>query len=124
MRTSCTFVELVYYLLCSMQDAQGLLQLLKSLVSDYEWEQGRPLSTVSLSRLLSNYLYYRRSFPYYTHNVVAGLDAAGTGAVYGYDSVGSFERVKVDTNSLPFHHIRLSERLSHKKQLALLSHNV
>jgi 20S proteasome subunit beta 6 len=78
-----------------MQDAQGLLQLLKSLVSDYEWEQGRPLSTVSLSRLLSNYLYYRRSFPYYTHNVVAGLDAAGTGAVYGYDSVGSFERVKV-----------------------------
>jgi 20S proteasome subunit beta 6 len=78
-----------------MQDAQGLLRLVELLVGEYEWQQSRSIGTEALARLLSNYLYYRRDFPFYTHNIVAGLDGDGAGAVYWYDSIGSFERVQV-----------------------------
>eukprot|EP00904_Undaria_pinnatifida_P001340 jgi/Undpi1/11206/HiC_scaffold_30.g13504.m1 len=76
-------------------DTQGLLRLLQYLIRDYESQQRRTMGVKAMSHMLSTHLYYRRSFPFYTFNILGGLDDEGTGAVYGYDAVGSFERVRV-----------------------------
>ncbi|CAM9934577.1 unnamed protein product [Scytosiphon promiscuus] len=76
-------------------DTQGLLRMLRYLIRDYEMQHRREMGTKAVSRMLSTHLYYRRSFPFYTFNIVGGLDDEGVGAVYGYDAVGSFERVRV-----------------------------
>lgn len=47
------------------------------LIRDYEKRQRRPVGTKAVSRMLSTHLYYRRSFPFYTFNIVGGLDESG-----------------------------------------------
>ena len=75
-------------------DALGLLQGIREDITRYLWENDRPLSINGLSHLLSTTLYGRRTFPYYSLCVIAGLDdESHQGSVYRFDSVGSFERV-------------------------------
>lgn len=50
------------------------------------------MSTQSIAQLASIILYQHRFFPYYTFNIIGGLDEEGKGAVYSFDPVGSFER--------------------------------
>lgn len=48
------------------------------LIRDYETQQRRAMGTEAVSRMLSTHLYYRRNFPFYTFNIVGGLDEEGT----------------------------------------------
>ena len=69
-------------------------KLLQAKLSSYEFMHNQKMSTQSIAQMISSILYSRRFFPYYTFNVVAGLDENGVGVVYGYDAIGSFEKMK------------------------------
>ena len=73
----------------------------------YKNQHNKEMSTQSIAQLASTILYGRRMFPYYTFNIIGGLDEEGNlfifwlvsfmvivgkGAVYSFDPVGSFER--------------------------------
>lgn len=75
-------------------DTSTLHKTLASRIESYRADHEKEMSVTALAQLLSTTLYYRRFFPYYTFNVVAGIDADGKGAVFTYDAVGSFERVQ------------------------------
>ena len=52
------------------------------------------MSTPAAAQMLSTMLYYKRFFPYYVSNILAGLDENGKGAIYSYDPVGHMEKGK------------------------------
>ena len=58
-----------------MADAATLKKTLKARCVTDEFQNDKPMGCVSFAQMLSNTLYYRRFFPYYTFNIVAGLDA-------------------------------------------------
>lgn len=78
-----------------LADQLTLHKTLYARMGMYKQQHRKEMSTPSVAQMLSNTLYYKRFFPYYTFNIIAGLDADGKGAVYGYDAVGSFQRVPV-----------------------------
>eukprot|EP00210_Caulerpa_lentillifera_P007537 g7200.t1 len=59
----------------------------------YQHQHNRSMSCPAMAQLISNNLYFRRFFPYYTSTICAGLDENGKGAVFNYDVIGSMERV-------------------------------
>jgi 20S proteasome subunit beta 6 len=79
-------------------ERETLHRVLKMRMLDYEHEHRKPPSLEAVAQLLSTMLYYKRFFPYYTFNVLAGVDSKGVGGVYVYDAIGSFERVPYACN--------------------------
>lgn len=55
--------------------------------------KGREPTLEALASKLMQFLYSRRFMPYYAFNLLCGLDKEGKGAVYGYDAVGSYDKV-------------------------------
>lgn len=73
-------------------DTKALHKVLQMRNVMYQHNHARPMSVSAVAQNLSNTLYNKRFFPYYTFNLVAGLDTEGRGAVYNYDAIGSYER--------------------------------
>nr|XP_027201383.1 proteasome subunit beta type-1-like [Dermatophagoides pteronyssinus] len=72
-------------------EIQRLHKRLKLEVRSYAYKHGVSPSVHALRQFLSVELYERRLFPYYTFNILAGLDDEGAAVVYGYDAIGNTE---------------------------------
>mmetsp|Transcript_33919 Transcript_33919/g.108937 ORF Transcript_33919/g.108937 Transcript_33919/m.108937 type:complete len:242 (+) Transcript_33919:41-766(+) len=77
-------------------DVSTLQKLLKAKLVEYEHKHGEPMKVHAIAQMLANTLYGRRFFPYYTWNILSGMDENGVGCVYSYDPVGNYERVRVN----------------------------
>ncbi|MFX1317033.1 MAG: proteasome subunit beta [Promethearchaeota archaeon] len=69
-------------------DFQILVKILRAQANLYLLEAGERISTKSLGKLISNYLYSRKMMPLYTNLVVAGIDKDGP-KLYTLDALGS-----------------------------------
>ena len=74
-------------------DAIALHKTLKTRVKMYRHKFHKTPDISAIAQMLMNTLYSRRFFPYYTFNLLCGLDSEGKGAIYGYDAIGSYDRV-------------------------------
>jgi len=79
-------------------DQLALHKLLQARLQWYEHQHRKPMSTPAIAQMLSTILYSKRFFPYYTFNVLGGIDEEGNGVAYSYDAVGSFEHVKYSSS--------------------------
>merc|ERR1719409_2450438 len=86
-------------------DAITLHRLLKARIVTYEHKHRKQPSLEAVAQMLSTMLYYKRFFPYYTFNVLAGVDSKGVGGVYVYDAIGSHERVPYAANGSGGHQV-------------------
>jgi len=78
-------------------DIETLHKNLITRVKIYERQHRRLPDTESMAQLLGNTLYGRRFMPYYAFNLLCGLDLEGKGCVYGYDAIGSFDKLTYGT---------------------------
>ncbi|MHA1191477.1 MAG: proteasome subunit beta [Promethearchaeota archaeon] len=69
-------------------DFQILVKILRAQANLYELDAGKQITTKSLAKLISNFLYSRKQAPLYTNLVVAGLDEDGP-QLYTFDALGS-----------------------------------
>lgn len=75
-------------------DGMEFTRVLRNEIDAYEYKHLRKITTQSIAQAASTLLYSHRFFPYYTFNIIGGLDENGVGAVYSFDPVGSFERLE------------------------------
>lgn len=69
-------------------DFQILVKILQAQANLYLIEAGEKISTKSLGKLVSNYLYSRKMMPLYTNIIIAGMDKDGP-KLYVLDALGS-----------------------------------
>ncbi|KAJ7644791.1 proteasome subunit [Roridomyces roridus] len=58
----------------------------------YRHAHSQDMSLHAIARLIQSMLYQRRFFPFYVSNILGGIEDDGSGAVYSFDAVGSYER--------------------------------
>lgn len=57
--------------------AMVVTDVLPRLLQMYEQEHGKKMKTSSIAAMLATMLYQKRFFPFYVHNILAGIDDEG-----------------------------------------------
>jgi len=58
----------------------------------YRHAHAKDMPLRAIARMIQTMLYAKRFFPYYVYNILGGIEEDGSGAVYSFDPVGSYER--------------------------------
>jgi len=73
-------------------DGNMFVKKVKQRLEWYRHAHAKDMPLRAIARLIQTMLYARRFFPYYVYNILGGIEEDGTGAVYSFDPVGSYER--------------------------------
>ncbi|KAJ7581204.1 nucleophile aminohydrolase [Mycena floridula] len=73
-------------------DGRMFVKKIKQRLEWYRHAHAKDMPLKAIARLIQTMLYGRRFFPYYVYNILGGIEEDGTGAVYSFDPVGSYER--------------------------------
>ncbi|KAJ9094869.1 hypothetical protein QFC19_007798 [Naganishia cerealis] len=73
-------------------DGKNFVKRVKQRLEWYTAAHKKEMPLKSIARLIQTMLYARRMFPFYVYNILGGIEEDGTGAVYSFDPVGSYER--------------------------------
>lgn len=73
-------------------DADTFVKRLRQRLEWYTHNHNKEMDLPAIARLVQTMLYGKRFFPFYTYVILGGIDRDGTGAVYSFDPVGSYER--------------------------------
>ncbi|QRW19841.1 amino-terminal nucleophile aminohydrolase [Rhizoctonia solani] len=73
-------------------DGNMFVKKVKQRLEWYRHAHAKDMPIKAIARLIQTMLYAQRFFPYYVYNILSGIEEDGTGAVYSFDPVGSYER--------------------------------
>ncbi|KAF8319730.1 N-terminal nucleophile aminohydrolase [Clavulina sp. PMI_390] len=73
-------------------DGNMFVKTVKQRLEWYRHAHDKDMPLRAIARLIQTMLYAKRFFPYYVYNILGGIEEDGTGAVYSFDPVGSYER--------------------------------
>ncbi|CED82428.1 proteasome subunit [Phaffia rhodozyma] len=74
-------------------DGKTLVQRVKQRLEWYNHAHAKPMPIKSIARMIQTILYGNRFFPLFAYVILGGVDETdGSGAVYSFDPVGSYER--------------------------------
>jgi len=81
------------YLACAgfHGDVCTLISIVDTRLKMYQHDHHEEMSLSAVAAMISTILYHKRFFPYYVYNILGGIDSDGTGKVYSFDVVGSYE---------------------------------
>ncbi|KAI0070388.1 proteasome subunit [Panus rudis PR-1116 ss-1] len=73
-------------------DGNMFVKKVKQRLEWYRHAHAKDMPLCAIARLIQTMLYAQRFFPYYVYNILGGIEEDGSGAVYSFDPVGSYER--------------------------------
>eukprot|EP00041_Stephanoeca_diplocostata_P020955 m.479606 g.479606 ORF g.479606 m.479606 type:complete len:215 (+) comp21703_c0_seq2:185-829(+) len=73
-------------------DVLTLVKQIEARLTFYKQTHNKNMGTASVAQMLATMLYGKRFFPYYTYNILGGIDDEGKGCIFSFDPVGSYER--------------------------------